>query len=135
MAIYKVLRLSEKRNDLGDLLVYGKNEAWGSLEDALNELGAHGWEVVTPIYGPVPMRHSSQVWLDSLVLVNKSITHLDDIDRRIEKIKRLVQLTQEKVANETLSDISKVIIRIDIKNQESDLKKLEAERQKLGAGV
>jgi hypothetical protein len=131
VAIYKVLRLSEKRKDLGDLLVYGKNEAWGSLEDALNELGAHGWEVVTPIYGPVPMRHSPQIWLDSLVLLNKNITHLDDINRRIEKIKRLIKITREKETDVTLSDISKVIIRIDIKNLESDLKKLEAERQRL----
>jgi hypothetical protein len=96
-------------------------------------LGAHGWEVVTPVYGPVPMRHTAQVWLDSMILINKTITHLDDIHRRINKIKGLIQLTRVKGEDISLSEISKVIIRIDIKNLEADLKKLEAERQKLEA--
>jgi len=61
------------------------------LEDALNELGEAGWEIATPVYGPVPGReHQGDNWLEALILVNKSASASDDLDRRIAKVKEII---------------------------------------------
>lgn len=88
---YKILRLDNRRSAPLGSVVTSDNESWNSLEDALNELGEAGWEIATPVYGPVPGReHQGDNWLEALILVNKSASASDDLDRRIAKVKEII---------------------------------------------
>ncbi len=55
MPTYKVLYLDDRRQKaLSGLVRSHDGETWDSPIHALNDLGASGWEIQLPIYGPVP---------------------------------------------------------------------------------
>ncbi len=106
MSIYKILYLDYRRNaplsGAVESYYYGlrKFEKWGSLEDALNELAKSGWEIDTPIYGPVPGRNrQGENWLEALILVNRTSDTAREIKRQIAKIEQ--QIIREKVTLES----------------------------------
>jgi hypothetical protein len=88
---YKILRLDDRRTHPLQGIVRSSNETWNSLEEALNELGAAGWEINLPVYGPVPGReHQGDSWMEALILLNKVGSASDDLDRRIAKVKEVI---------------------------------------------
>ena len=132
MPIYKILRLDSHRHAPLSGIVESeyhapnKYERWHSLEEALNELAEAGWEVDTPIYGPVPGRgHEGETWLEGLILVNRSANTAQEIRRQIEKVER--RLTEERRALESgtvESSMEKVKTEQSVKELSSILEEL-----------
>jgi len=98
---YKILRLDNQRKHPLQGNVWSNNETWNSLEDALNELGAAGWEINLPVYGPVPggRDHQGDSWMEALILENKICTASDDLDRRIAKVKEIIEEAKHDLEN------------------------------------
>lgn len=91
MAIYKVL-------SIGQELVVGGDERWDSLADALNELATAGWDLehLVGVSLPQPERFASETWIASAVLVNRSRSAREDLERQIEKLKNRIAAVEQR---------------------------------------
>ena len=70
------------------------------LDNALNELGLEGWEIVQPIYGPVDNQSGSG--LEALILMNQRVNSAEelrakDLDRRVRKAKKHIAEQQARL--------------------------------------
>ena len=86
--MYKLVTFHWNREDALDGPVFAGDERWESIDEALDELSAHGWEIQLPIYGPARHAGGGATRLDGFVLVNKAASKTDDVRRRIDKLER-----------------------------------------------
>lgn len=92
MTRFKILRLDHQRSGILAGLVRSDDESWGSLDEALNELGETGWEIATPVYGPTSGTvYKGDHWLEALILRAPDTATFDDLTRRIEKTKSIIR--------------------------------------------
>ncbi len=81
MTAYKVLRKHPLAEHSLEGPVFAGGERWDSIEDALNDLAATGWEIAVPVYGPCHGRGGEPpgpVRLAGLILVNHRGDHTQD---------------------------------------------------------
>lgn len=100
MPHFKILRLNAHRNQPVGGTVHSSTEMWGSLEEALNELSAAGYTIALPVNGPVPgSEHNGAMWLEALILVNELASPIDDLDRRIGNVTKLIANAERDLAS------------------------------------
>jgi len=118
MPIYKVLRFrgfpnKDSRGAVetrlnGNSKDKSETRIWGSLEEALEELGEAGWEIQTPVYNPVSesAKDTGGAWLEALILVNRSLDASQELARQIDRAKKDLekQQTRLKQAKENLEE-------------------------------
>lgn len=132
---YKVLRLNANRQGPLSCYVSSDNEDWSSLEIALNELGATGWEINFPVYGPVPGRdHQGDSWLEALVLVNRNSDAAQGLERRIQKIKQIIADTEVILQRNKEKSPEYRAAKDTLENTKNYLQQLLEEQRKASVG-
>ena len=101
MTVYKILHIDRGWGEqLGkdvkaEYHAIREYEVWSSLEEALSELAETGWEVDIPVYGPFPLRATSETtcgnWMEALILVNRSADISREVQRQIRRTERLLE--------------------------------------------
>jgi hypothetical protein len=88
MPIFKTLRATGVSEHILNGRVDCGWECWNTLDSALNELGAAGWEIDTPLYGSVPGHGpQSTTWPIAIILINRSADMAKEVQRQLEKLK------------------------------------------------
>ncbi len=126
MPVYKVLYLDDRREKAFSGLVRADdNERWDSPIEALNELAAGGWELVLPIYGPIPGRDRSGQFIEALLLFNKNGTRAQDVQRRVERTRGQI-LAAEKRRATCRGTMEERVLNQHIRELSAELAELEA---------
>ena len=84
--MYKILKFHWNREESLEGPVFAGEERWESVEEALDDLSLHGWEMQFPLYGPVRANGATGTRLEGFVLVNRATTPLEDLARRISRV-------------------------------------------------
>ncbi|MFN8556841.1 MAG: hypothetical protein U0531_05640 [Dehalococcoidia bacterium] len=96
--MYKILRFHFNREDMFEGPVFAGDERWESIDDALDELGEHGWQILMPIYGPVRYGGTATTRLDGFILMNKHTSRLIDLTRRLTKLTALIAAQADRLS-------------------------------------
>ena len=97
MPLYKTLRAAGMNEHLLNSQVESGWETWASLDAALNELGAAGWEIATPLYGSLPgLAQRPTTWPMAIILTHRSADAAMETQRQIDKLKHEIAETNKK---------------------------------------
>lgn len=89
MPIFKTLRAAGAGEHILNGRVASGWESWNALDAALNELGALGWEIDTPLYGSVPgAGQPATTWPMAIILINRTADIDAEKQRQIAKLNR-----------------------------------------------
>lgn len=113
MPIHKLLYLDQHRQaPLSGMVTADDGERWDSLGEALNDLGAVGFEVQTPIYGPAPGHSSVGQWVEAFLVVHKSFTAMQELERRLARARALLAAAEGQLTTPT-SEMSRSLQAIN----------------------
>jgi len=113
--IYKMLYLRKAHKTVTDSdapsyvpVSDSHREYWNNLEEALAELGATGWEIVTPIYNLGGSGKSIRQETDCFILVNKSEDLKKEKERLIKKLQDEITEAQYHIKHNICDDRTKI---------------------------
>lgn len=122
--MYKILRFHLTREELLEGPVFAGDERWDSIDEALDELSAHGWDIQLPVYGPVRHDAAAATRLDGLIMVNHAARRTTDLTRRITKLEALLEQQRQALAGSPDTSMRHRQLSGDIARNEAALRQL-----------
>ena len=122
--MYKILKFHWNREESLEGPVFAGEERWESVEEALDDLSLHGWEMQFPLYGPVRANGATGTRLEGFVLVNRATTPLEDLARRISRVESFLAEKRRTLAGLPDQSPEYRSVRTDIDRSEEQLHRL-----------